>query len=59
MGVIFAVWIIVVLAGLLFFSIASVAEYGFASLFFAGLSGFGLYKIFKLIYEGYKRGGYK
>lgn len=54
MGGIFAVWVIIVLAGLFFFSLVTLPEYGFAGLFIAILSGYGLFKVFKLIYEGYK-----
>ena len=54
MGAIFAAWVIIVLVGLLFFSLVNLSEYGFAGLFFAILSGYGLFKVFKLIYEGYR-----
>ena len=57
MAIIFAVWVIIVLAGIVFFSLFNITEYGFASLFLAGLSSYGLYKVFKLMYEGYKSSG--
>ena len=59
MRYILAICITIALIVLFFFSLFSVAEYGIVSLIIAGASGYGLYKIFKPMYEGHKTGASK
>ena len=54
-----AICITVVLIVLFFFALFSVSEYGIVSLVIAGASGYGLYRIFKPMYELGKSGGKK
>ena len=53
MRYVLAIWVIIVLVFLFFFSLFSLAESGVSSLVLAGLSGLGLYRIFKFMYSGY------
>ena len=53
MRYILAMWVLIVLVFLFFFSLFSLAESGVSSLILAWLSGFGLFKVLKIMYSGY------
>jgi len=59
MRYIFAMWVIIVLVFLLFFSLFGMIESGVTGFVLAGLSGYGLYKILRIMYKGYKAGNSK
>jgi len=47
-----AIWVIIVLLGLLLISLVNMSEYGVSGLVLAGISAFALYRIFKCVFEG-------
>ena len=47
-----AIWVIIVLLGLLLISLVNMSEYGVSGLILAGISAFALYRIFKCVFEG-------
>jgi len=53
MKYVFAIWVIIVLVFLFFFSICTLAESGASSLLLAVLSGYGLFRILRHMYKGY------
>ena len=46
-----AIWVIIVLLGLLLISLVNMSEYGVSGLILAGISAFALYRIFKYVFE--------
>lgn len=59
MKLFFAACTVIVLIVLFFFCLLNISDYGSLGLIIGGLSGYGLYKIFKPMYSGDKRGGQK
>ena len=53
MRYILAIWVIIVLVFLFFYSIFSLTESGVSSLCLAWLSGLGLFKVLKVMHSGY------
>jgi len=49
---VFAIWVIIVLLFLFFFSVFSLAESGYSNLLIAGLSGYCLFRILRHMYKG-------
>jgi len=47
-----AIWVVVVLIGLLFIALFNLEEYGFSGYILVGVSTYALYKIFKLMFFG-------
>jgi len=47
-----AIWVVIVLLGLLLISLVNMSEYGVSGLILAGISAFALYRIFKCVFEG-------
>ena len=50
MRYILAIWVIVVLIGLLIISLVNLKDYGTNGMILAGISAFALYRIFKLMF---------
>ena len=48
---ILAIWVIIVLIGLLMISLINLPEYGASGLILAGISSFALYRLFKFMFE--------
>ena len=53
---IFAIWVVIVLVFLFFFSLFSLAESGYSNLIITVLTGFGLYRILRCMYKGRRTG---
>ena len=49
---VFAIWVVIVLVLLFFFSLFSLAESGFSNLLITVLSGFCLFRILRCMYKG-------
>ena len=52
MRYILAIWVIIVLAGLLIISLINLAENGASGMILAGISTFALYRVFKFVFAG-------
>ena len=52
MRFILAIWVIIVLIGLLIISLINLDEYGTSGIILAGISTFALYRIFKFMFWG-------
>ena len=48
-----AIWVIIVLIGLLFIALINLEDYGISGYILAGVSAYALYKIFKLMFFGW------
>jgi len=56
---VFAIWVVIVLVFLFFFSLFSLAESGYANLLITSISGFCLYRILRCMYRGRRPGAAK